>query len=153
MVNVKLCAVCGYLIPDGYKGLTCSNRCSDEFEQRKERAKEHKKDVQQLKQKTYMSANDITIVVKNNFARVLLDMDIPTYTSNCDIDIEICKRDDWFNKLNRSYRKSCITKNISSFGYVMHSTTSNGKRVYKLVEDRNIIRNRIVSMTSPTRGG
>jgi hypothetical protein len=65
-----------------------------------------------------------------------------------DIDREICKQNDWFNKLNQGYRRRCITKNINSVGYVVNSKGSHGKTTYKLVENRDALREKLVSIVS-----
>jgi hypothetical protein len=85
-------------------------------------------------------------LVLENFARVLLEQNIPYYTSNFDIDREICKQDEWFNKLNQGYRRRCITKNVDAMGYVIYTTANRGKKIFKLTKDRDVLRDRLEEM-------
>lgn len=146
---MKMCIICGYPVPEDCNEscLTCGDRCLNELKDRQEIAKAHRREMQEHKEKNYRAMSETICVVVGNFARVLLEQDIPSYISNADIDREICKQDEWFNKLNQSYRRRCITNNIGTVGYVVNSTTSRGKKVFKLVEDRNILRARLVEMT------
>jgi len=149
MIEMKSCIVCGYPVPEEYGNrLTCTDICLTELKNRQEIAKLHRRMVNQAKHEKYRSVTDTVRLVLENFARVLLEQNIPYYTSNVDIDREICKQNEWFNKLNQSYRRRCITKNIDSVGYVIHSTANRGKRTYKLVEDRDILRDRLVAIAS-----
>ena len=144
------CIVCGYPIPEDYdtERLTCSDRCLTELKNRKEIAKLHMRETRKIKRKKYKPLDDTINLVLEKFARVLLEQNIPYYTSNVDIDREICKQDEWFCKLNQSYRRRCISKTIGVVGYVRNSVAHNGKSVFKLVEDRDVLREKLTNIVS-----
>jgi len=146
---MRMCIVCGYQIPDDFPQdrLTCGDRCLNELKNRQVIAKDHRREMQKSKQKNYRSMADTICTIVENFARVLLEQDIPYYTSNIDIEREICKHDEWFKKLNQGYRRRCLTKTAGSVGYIVHSTGNRGKKTYKLVEDRKVLREKLVSLS------
>jgi hypothetical protein len=107
--------------------------------------------MNQQKRTEPKSASQTSLIVLKNCARVLLENDLPRFTSNVDIDREICIQDEWFRKLNQSYRRRCITDNIQVIGYVRYSKANGGKSIYKRMEDPEILRNRLVYIV--THGG
>lgn len=142
-----ICIVCGYPVPEEYKDrLTCGDRCLTELKTRQEAAKLKRHRADQIKRKKYMPMNDIIQLVVESFARILLERDIPTYTSNVDIDREICSRDEWFQKLNTAYRRRCVTASIISCGYTPNSVANRGKRIYMLAEDRDVLRAKLTDI-------
>lgn len=147
-----LCIVCGFPVPEEYGDrLTCTDRCLVELKNRQEIAKLHRRKTNQLKHENYRTMTDTAHLVLENFARVLLERDIPYYTSNVDIDREICKQDKWFNELNQGYRRRCITQHTDSVGYIVYATGNRGKKTFKLAENRDALRERLVDIVS--RGG
>jgi hypothetical protein len=142
------CIVCGYPIPDECADdrLTCGDHCLTELNVRKEAAKLERKRVDQIKRKKYMPMDDIIQLITEHFARILLEQDIPSYTSNIDIDRKICDQDIFVSKLNAIYRRKCVTATIISCGYTQYSTSNHGKKTYKLVEDRDVLRARLADI-------
>jgi len=102
----------------------------------------------QKKQEPYKSASEINSMVLERFARVLLDNNIPCFTTNVDVDRAICTKDEWFKKLNQSYRRRCITESIEIVGYGKYSKSNGGKTVYNRREDPDVIRDRLVNIVS-----
>jgi predicted nucleic acid-binding Zn ribbon protein len=137
------CIVCGYPIPNEYAEdrLTCGDRCLTELNVRKEAAKLERRRVDQIKRKNYTIQ-----LITEHFARILLEQDIPNYTSNIDIDRKICEQDAFVSKLNTIYRRRCVTATIISCGYTQYSTSNHGKKTYKLVEDRDILRAKLADI-------
>ena len=100
------------------------------------------------KQEPYKSATEINSMVLERFARVLLANNIPCFTSNVDVDREICSQDEWFKKLDQSYRRRCITEIIGVVGYARYSKSNGGKTVYNRTEDPEVLRDRLVAIVS-----
>lgn len=142
-----ICIVCGYPVPEEHKDrLTCGDRCLTELKVRQEAAKLKRKQADQIKLKKYQPMTDTVEMVTEHFARILLEQNIPTYTSNVGIDREICKRDEWLNKLTKTYRRRCISKGIVSCGYIPNSVANRGKRIYMLTEDRDVLRAKLIDI-------
>jgi len=142
-----ICIICGYPVPEEYKDrLTCGDRCLTELKVRRESAKLKRKQADQIKLKKYMPMNDTIQMIVEHFARILLEQDIPMYISNKELDYEVCKRDIFINKLNKVYRKRCASAGIVSCGYIAHSTANHGKKIYRLTEDRDVLRAKLINI-------
>lgn len=142
-----ICIVCGYPVPEKYGDrLTCTDRCLSVLKSRQMTARIQRRRADQLKRKKYQPMTDTVEMVTEHFARILLEQNIPTYTSNVDIDREICKRDEWLSKLNKIYRRRCISKGIVSSGYAPNSVANRGKRIYILTEDRDVLRAKLANI-------
>ena len=142
------CIVCGFPVPTEYEGdrLTCGDRCLTELKARQESARLRRREKDQIKRKKYQPMNDTIRMVMEHFARIILEQGIPTYTSNTGIDGEICKRDEWLSKLNKVYRRKCVTASIVSCGYTQNSTANGGKKTYRLVENRDTLRAKLADI-------
>jgi hypothetical protein len=144
---MTICVVCGFPVPDEYGDrLTCGDHCLTELKNRKEVAKLHRKEANQLKRTNYQPMEDTIQMIVEHFARILLEQDIPMYISNKDVDQEICKRDIFINKLNKVYRKRCANAGIVSCGYIAHSTANHGKKIYRRAEDRDVLRAKLTNI-------
>ena len=143
---MTICSVCGYPAPENRK--TCSPKCDEiQAERDKERIMDRKK-LRSIVKPTYKSTAETNTIVLENFAKVLLKNNIPCFTSNVDIDREICDQDEWFKKLNQSYRRRCITDAIENVGYQRYSKANGGKSIYKRSEDPEIIRDKLQTIVS-----
>jgi hypothetical protein len=142
---IKICVVCGY--PTVGNNETCTNLCLEKLKSRRAIALTDRRKVDAAKHVYYKPINATTGVIVGNFARILLEQDIPSFTSNIDIDREICIHDEWFRNLNQSYRRRCITNNVGKMGYMVYTTGNRGKKTFKLVEDREIVREKLHEFT------
>lgn len=140
---MKICAICGYPAQDGKE--TCCDRCAKELDSRNASKVTNRKKASGMNKETYKSTSETTSIVLENFARALLKNGIPCFTSNVDIDREICSQDEWFKKLDQSYRRRCITDNIEMVGYERYSKSNGGKSVYHRTVDPDVLRARLVS--------
>lgn len=137
----KFCVVCGY--PNLTDNEACSDSCIRKLVLVREIAAQKRRTSNlKLKNKKDLSAKAADHITKN-FARILLEQNVPVYISSTDLDREICKENDWLCKLNRSYRKRCITNNIVAVGYVWNSFAHRGKSIYRLAEDREVLREKL----------
>jgi len=145
------CVVCGYQIPEGRSGLLCSDGCSKQLERNREelRARLQRKNSKSMK--TYKPLHETISIVTSISARILLDFDIPLYTSNFDIDNELCKRNEWFKKLSVEYRHRCIAMSISNVGYTKYAASGQGKKTYRVAEDRDSLRSKLITIAGVTQ--
>lgn len=140
----KFCIVCGY--PNLSKQSTCSELCLHKYETARETsAQKRRANNLKIKNKRELSVRAVDHITKN-FARILLEQNVPCYISSTDLDKAICKENDWICKLNRSYRKRCITNNIIAVGYVWNSFAHRGKSIYRLAEDRDVLREKLANI-------
>jgi predicted nucleic acid-binding Zn ribbon protein len=144
---MKLCIVCSYPFAENGR-LTCSDRCLNELENRRLIAAEKRKLERELLAKNPRSTMaEIIETVVGGMATVLLERNIPYFISNTDLDVEMCIRSDKYGKMSRAYRKRCISKNIGDIGYITHATSTHGRKTFRLVGDRDVIRTKLESLS------
>ena len=140
---MKLCIVCSYPFEDDGR-LTCSDRCLLELENRRLIAVEkRKRERELLANKPHRTMAEIIETVVGGMAAVLLERNVPYFISNTDLDVEMCVRSDEYGKMSRAYRKRCISKNIGDIGYITHATSTHGRKTFRLIEDRDVIRTKL----------
>lgn len=144
---MKICVICSYPFEDNGR-LTCSDRCMIELENRRMIAAEKRKlERELLANKPRCTMVEIVEMVVGGMAIVLLERNIPYFISNTDLDVEMCMKSDKYGKMSRAYRKRCISKNIGDIGYITHATSTHGRKTFRLVGDRDVIRTKLESLS------
>jgi hypothetical protein len=138
------CIVCGYQIPIGRGGLLCSDRCSDQLEKNRGELRARLQRKVNKSTEKYKPLHETISIVTAISARILLDLDVPVYTSNLDLDSELCKRSDWFKKLSVEYRHRCIAMSISNVGYTKYASSGRGKKTYRVADDPKELKTKLM---------
>lgn len=145
MTNV--CAICG--IPIGDTVLTCSDRCKEEYENRREILRAKIRALQALKAQRRRSKDDIHESMMRALARTVLEHGIPTHTSCRDLDRYICEIDPSFEKMTPSFRKSQITRNVEMIYYSPYSRAGRGRVTFMLTENKDVVRQKLEQLIQP----
>ena len=146
-----ICVICKTLVHTDK--MYCSEECLTELKSRQAIA-EHKRRMERRlmranqPQPKKMSMPEIMQAVVEDFARVLLDKDIPLHISSTEIDGVICGRDVWFRNMDTAYRRRCLSKNMGVVGYTAYAAAGRGNKTFKRVEDPDIIRERLTRIVS-----
>lgn len=135
------CVICGMRLEND-DDLACSERCSREFDRRREAAKSKLRETLATKNKHRgkYTMGEIANIIMRAAARVILEKDVPQYASGAELDKLICDVDPALRDMTPCFRRSQITRNINRVHYAQRSHSGRGKPTFILVGDKEVVR-------------
>jgi hypothetical protein len=142
------CVICGSVIESG---ITCpTDRCFNEFKNRREIALSRIRatEAMKIKRNGGRTKAEITLSILRAVSQVLLERDIPKYTSNVELDNNICAIDPSLSTMTQQFRRSQITNNMHSVYYCIDRHSGRGKPTFILVENKEVVRRKLESFVA-----
>jgi len=148
----EICVICGYPVADGIPTPTptCSDRCKTELDNREEIALSKRRAINALHAKPRcggLTREEITTSVMQAVAQVILERDIPVYTSCRDLDTDICVIDPSLKTIPKTFRKRQITTHVEMVYYRPYARAGRGRVTFMLSNDKEIVRHKLEEMT------